>query len=49
MRSESIFAKHNKDLGLAKGVFYKLNIEENAPFKSRAIKCSMASEAIAEE
>ena len=46
---DNIFAKHNKDLGLAKGVFHKLITEKNTPFKSKAIRCSMASEAVAEE
>ena len=46
---DNIFAKYNKDLGLAKGVFHKLNTKGNASFKSRAIRHSMSLEAVAEE
>ena len=45
---DDVFAKHDKDLGLSKDVQHKIDTGTILPFKSRAIRRSKTSEAVAE-
>lgn len=45
---DDVFAKHDKDLGLAKDVQHRIDTGTSLPFKSQAIRRSKTSEAVAE-